>query len=452
MTLPLEGVRIAEMGQLIAIPHAAKLLADMGAQVVRIESSDRLDMYRTITLYRNNADGEYWNRGGNLYEQNRNKLGLTLDLNKPEGLALLKELISVSDVFLENFTPRVMKKFGLEYDDLRRIRPDIIMVSSTGYGHTGPWANLGAIGFATEAASGLAHMTGYKDGPPLLPEVPYADYTAAEHTAFAIMAALIHRAQTGEGQFIDVSQSETLTVTIPEALMDYTVNGRIEERAGNQDPDMAPHGFYPCRGADAWIAIAVASDDQWRALCEVLGKAAWLEDRRFDHRSSRLEHVDELDTMLGDATGAWDHRELMAALQARRVPAGAALNSKELLFDPHLGARGFYETAAHHPDTGMPPLPYTGRPWTMSETPGGTRRAAPTMGEHNRLVLGDILGQSDSALQALEVEGVIGCEPARHRPPRVEPMEEQKRKGLIVDFDRDFECRVREEYGFQDSS
>ncbi|MDP6403474.1 MAG: CoA transferase, partial [SAR202 cluster bacterium] len=266
MTLPLEGVRIAEMGQLIAIPHAAKLLADMGAQVVHIESSDRLDMYRTITLYRNNADGEYWNRGGNWYEQNRNKLGLTLDLNKQEGLALLKELISVSDVFLENFTPRVMKKFGLEYDDLRRIRPDIIMVSSTGYGHTGPWANLGAIGFATEAASGLAHMTGYKDGPPLLPEVPYADYAAAEHTAFAIMAALIHRAQTGEGQFIDVSQSETLTVTVPEALMDYTVNGRIEERTGNQDPAMAPHGFYPCRGDDSWIAIAVASDDQWRAL------------------------------------------------------------------------------------------------------------------------------------------------------------------------------------------
>ncbi len=226
MPLPLDGVRIVEMGQLIAVPHAIKLLADMGAEVIRIDSCVRLENYRTSSLFENSADGEYWNRSANFYEQNRNKMGLTLDLTKSEGLDTLKELIAICDVFAENFTPRVMKNFGLEYEDVRKLKPDVVMVSSTGYGHVGPWSGFGAIGYTTEASSGLAHMTGYKGGPPLTPDIPYTDYTAAEHTVYAIVAALIYRARTGKGQFIDISQSRTVSATIPEALMDYTVNGR----------------------------------------------------------------------------------------------------------------------------------------------------------------------------------------------------------------------------------
>jgi len=295
MAAPLKGLRVIEMGQLIAVPWATKMLADMGAQVIRLESCQRLESYRTDALYQNSVEGEFWNRGANFYEHNRNKLGITLDLSGDQGLAVLRDLISISDIFIENFTPRVVKNFGIEYEDLRRIKPDIIMVSSTGYGFTGPWANFGATGPATEGASGLAYMTGYRDGPPVMSEIPYTDYTSSEHTIFAIMAALMHRLQTGQGQFLDVSQTQAAAVTVPEALLDFAANGRTAPRMGNEDTAMAPHGCYPCRGEDRWIVIAVENDDQWRALCAVLGQDEWLQDPRFSDGLIRWKNRLDLD-------------------------------------------------------------------------------------------------------------------------------------------------------------
>ena len=323
MTSPLAGVRVIEMGQLIAIPYAMKLLADMGAQVIRLESCQRLESYRSDSLYRNDVEGEFWNRAANFYEQNRNKLGITLDLSQPRGLQILRELVAVSDVFAENFTPRVIRNFRLEYEDLRRIRPDIIMVSSTGYGYDGPWANFGATGPATEGASGLAYMTGYRDGGPVMSEIPYTDYTGGEHTVFAVMTALMHRLRTGEGQFIDVSQTQTASATVPEALLDYTVNGRVQPRMGNEDPVMAPHGCYPCRGNDRWCVIAVANDEEWTALCQALERPGWLADPRFDGPLSRRQHGEALDECIAEATRDWDSHRLMDALQSRGVPGGS---------------------------------------------------------------------------------------------------------------------------------
>jgi benzylsuccinate CoA-transferase BbsF subunit len=443
MALPLEGVRIVEMGQLIAIPYAIKLLSDMGAQIIRIESCVRLENYRANSFYDDNGDGEYWNRGVNFYEQNRNKLGVALDLTKARGREALIDLIALSDVFAENFTPRVVRNFGLEYGDLRAVKPDIIMVSSTGYGHTGPWSGFGAIGYGTEAASGLAHITGYRGGPPMLPEIPYADYTAAEHTVFAIAAALVHRARSGEGQFIDLSQTETLSSTVPEAFMDFAANSRVAERIGNGDHAFAPQGCYRCKGDDAWIAISAATDAQWSGLCEALGKPDWVSDAMFADSLSRWRHRQELDNLIGLETSAWDHRELERGLQARKVPAGAVLDGRELLFDPHLNERGFFEVVEHHPSTGMPPLPYSSRPWRFSETPGRIERAAPLLGQHNRWALAEVLGMSAAGVAAMEEEGVIGTVPVNAVPPAVARPDALLRQGRIVRREADFKEQVR---------
>ena len=440
---PLEGVRIIEMGQLIAIPFAMKMLADMGAQVIRLESVARLESYRSDSVYQNDISGEFWNKGANFYEQNRNKLGVTLDLSKPEGLQVLRNLVSIADVFSENFTPRVIKNFGLEYEDLRKIKPDIIMVSSTGYGFYGPWSNFGATGPATEGAAGLAYQTGYLGGGPVMAEIPYTDYTSGEHTVFAVMAALMHRLRTGQGQFVDISQTQATSSTIPEVLMDFSANGRSGHRIGNQDIVMSPHGCYPCRGDDRWITIAVATDEEWQAVCRVLGQNGWAADPRFEDSLSRWKNRDELDALIGTVTSTWDAHELMHALQKDGVAAGAVLDSKDLLFDPHLGQRNFYEVVTHHESTGIPPLPYAGRPWKLSKTPAVNSQPAPLMGEHNNLVLSGLLGKTAEEMAELEEAGIIGYGPTNPRPVQRPSLDEQVRQGRMQRYETDYEEQVR---------
>ena len=443
----LEGVRVVEMGQLIAIPFATKMLADMGAEVIRIESCTRMDGYRVAGFYKNDGSGKFWNRAVNFYEQNRGKQSVTLDLTKTMGLEALIDLIAVSDVFAENFTPRVIGNFGLDYDDLRKVKPDIIMVSSTGYGFTGPWSGFGAIGYGTEAASGLASVTGYMDGPPSIPELPYADYTAGEHTVFAIMAALMHRTVSGEGQFIDVSQTETLSATVPEPLMDYAFNGRVSGTSGNRDDRWAPQGTYKCAGEDSWLSLTVRSDIEWTALCSVLGQETWTSNPRLADGLSRIENHDLIDRLISDVTRSRSAHELQVALQAAGVPAGAVLDGKALLFNEHLNARGFYEMVSHDDSTGMPALPYAGRPWKFEATPGEIRHAAPTLGEHNGSVLSNLLGMPVTRIEEMADSGIIGDTPANPRAARQATNEMQLAQGRIVRWEPDFEEQVRRRFG-----
>lgn len=445
----LGGIRIVEMGQLIAVPFATKMLGDMGAEVIRIESCTRMDGYRVSGFYKNDASGEFWNRAVNFYEQNRGKQSLTLDLAQPSGIDTLVDLIAVSDVFVENFTPRVIRNFGLEYDDLRKVKPDIIMVSSTGYGHTGPWSGFGAIGYGTEAACGLASVTGYIDGPPAIPELPYADYTAGEHTVFAIMAALMHRTLTGEGQFIDVSQTQTLTATVPEPLMDFAFNGRVTGTSGNRDDRWAPQGTYPCDGDDSWISLTVRSDEEWTALCGVLGQPAWTSDPQFADGLSRIRNHDLIDKLIAEVTVLWSAGDLQARLQAAGVPAGEVLDGKALLFNEHLNHRGFYEVVDHPESTGMPPLPYASRPWKFGETPGEIRSAAPTLGAHNQSVLAGLLGLGESQIADMESTGVIGTSPANPRASRQSTNETLMSQGRIVRWESDFELQVKQRFSLE---
>ena len=450
MALPLDGLRVVEMGQLLAVPHLTRLMARMGAEVIKIESTTRLDPHRGDAFYGNALGQQPWNRAANFNDQNRNKLGITLDLSKAEGRDALLELIGVSDVFAVNFRPRVLRNLGIEYPTLRASKPDIIMLASTGYGAGGPWENYGAVGPTTEAASGLASLTGYangENGEPVLPELPHADYTAAEHGLAALMAALLHRQSTGKGQYLDLSQTEAQTGTIGEAILDYEFNGRVAAPAGNSDPTMAPHGAFPCRGRDRWIAISAASDEEWRSLCGVMGNPPWALEARFNAAQSRLAHVEELNASLSEWTRGEDAEALMHRLQEAGVAAGMAATGRDLLFDPHLRARGFFDIVSHDPETGLPPLPYPGAPWRFSQTPGAAPSPAPTLGRDNHRVLGGILGWPEQRIAALQQSGVIGNEPqqAPSEPPL--PLDRLLQLGTIGNFDVDFESQVRNFFG-----
>ena len=285
-------------------------------------------------------------------------------------------------------------------------------------------------------------MTGYAGGPPTLPEIPYTDYTAAEQTVYAVMAALVHRLRTGRGQFIDISQTQTASATVPEALLDFAVNRRIEPRTGNAHPAMAPHGCYPCQGDDRWIAIAVANDAQWLALCIILGRPEWADDHRFADGNNRWRYRAELDRLLGQETQEWEAHCLMDRLQAAGIAAGVVLDSKDLLFDPHLKQRQFFEVTYHHASTDLPPLPYAGRPWKLTGTPAVDGKPAPIMGEHNHVVLGELLCRTQEELTTLEKQGVIGSGPVNPRPVERPSLEEQVRQGRMQRYELDFQEQV----------
>ena len=438
----LSGIRVVELSQLIAIPYATKLMSDMGAETIRLESAKRPDAYRLSDFYDERLDGDYWNRAINFNEQNRKKLGLALELDNNNALDQLYDLISISDVFACNFTPRVMKKFGLEYDNLKKIKPDIIVVSSTGYGHSGPWSSFGAIGFGTEAASGLSSATGYEDGPPAQPEIPYPDYTAAEHTVFALMAAIIHRSKTGEGQFIEVSQSECVTSTIPEIILDYTANKNVTKRIGNSHPEISPHGCYPCKGRDKWITIATQSEKEWNSLVNLLFPEI-VTNTKFDSNESRIVNRKELDELISIKTMEWDNLELMEILQGRGVSAGAVLNGKELLFNQHLFERNFFEIVPHQPQSQIPKLPYPGKPWKMSKPTQGNMKPPPSFGQHNETILKNYLGLNNKSYQELQDQGAISEKIDIVAKEIIVSREERAKEGSVYSYDPNFKSTIK---------
>ena len=402
--LPLQGVRIIDACIYWAGPMATALLADLGAEVIKIESIQRLDYLRLLGGWPS-PDGYEWSAVFN--GTNRNKYGITLNLNHPKGRDIFKRLVEVGDIVAENFSPRVMENWGLSYEELTKINPRLIMLSMPGFGTTGPWRNYVTFGPNVEMVSGMPTISGYQGGQPMMTGY-IADPAAGLTGAVALMAALQHRHRTGQGQYIDLSQIEAVTSFMAGPIMDYTMNRRLQPRRGNRHPSLAPYGVYCCKGKDEWVTITVSSDEEWARFCDATGNPHWAQDPRFSDTLSRYKNHDELDKLIEHWTSQRDKYEVMRILQQARVASGAVLPYSEVLTDAHMEKRGFFEVVTR-PVTGT--HPYPGFPAKLSETPVSIRRPAPTLGQDNEYILKKLLGMTKKEIKKLAEEEIIGTKP-----------------------------------------
>jgi crotonobetainyl-CoA:carnitine CoA-transferase CaiB-like acyl-CoA transferase len=403
----LDGIRVADLTMGFAGPLATKILAGMGAEVIKVESCRRPDWWRGRAAV-TSPDDVGFEQSPRFNTTNLYKYGITLDLTDARGVALFRRLVEISDVVIENYSARVMANFGLEYDVLRSWRPDIIMVSMPGFGATGPWRDYVAFGQTVESIAGLTHFNGYPgDGPRLLSNG--ADPFVGVNAAVAVLIALLHRRRTGEGQRVELAQIEAITPFIGPDLLAYQMDGAERARVGNGNERMAPHGCYPARGDDAWVVIAVESDDEWTAFCRATGNEAWTSDPRFATTAGRIRHREALDCLIAGWTSARERYEIMRLLQEAGIAAGPVLSGEDLRWEPQLRVAGFYQ-ALDRRYVGVHEYPLV--PIRLSRTPRKAPTPAPCLGEHNRRVLGDFLGLSQDDIGALEQQGVIGNRPS----------------------------------------
>ena len=398
----LDGVRIADFCWLWAGAYATGLLALLGAEVIKIESMARPDPSRKMTLTIGQAF-EGVEHSPVFNSINLNKLSVRLNLKQPAAVELAKKIVQISDVASENMRPGAMDSIGLGYDVLKEVKPDIIMLSSSAFGSEGPLRRYGGYAPSFACYSGLAHLTGYSDGPPN-PLTGSTDLMSATTSAFAIMAALNHRQHTGQGQHIDMASVESLAVFTGDALMEYIMNGRVQSRNGNHDRIMAPHNCYRCRGDDKWVSIAVATDEEWQAFCNAAGHPEWASDERFADAYSRWKNERELNDLIGEWTVNYTHYEVTEILQKAGVAAIPSFSNEEIFSDPHFKAREL-AVEVEHPSMGKQVV--LGPPWRLSETPARVTKSAPTMGENNEYVFGEILGMSGKEIARLMEEEII---------------------------------------------
>ncbi|MEE8399887.1 MAG: CoA transferase [Desulfobacterales bacterium] len=416
MSMALEGIRILDLGRVWSGPLATRVLADLGAEIINIQRIPERgiaaltpELVKMIGVFPDNDPGEKpWNRTSVNNDLARGKLGMTLELDTEEGLDIFKRLVKISHVILENFSPRVMPNLGLDYPVLRKINPAIILCSMPGYGLTGPYRDWVSYGTNLDPAAGLAALMGYPDAGPQMSGNAYPDPLAGINAANAILTALYYSRTTGKGQHIDLSQSESASFVVAETVLGFAMNKKVPPRIGNHHPHRAPHNIYRCKGDDQWVAIACATDDEFGVLCTAMGNASLAEDKRFSDVTHRLAHQDALDNIVGSWTQGFEHHEVMATLQGAGVPSGAVLNAPEIVADPHLNDREFF-VEIDHPDAGR--HRYCRSPINLSKTPTASNRPAPCLGQHNRYVLGEILGLSQTEMDRLEEKGIIGDEP-----------------------------------------
>ena len=418
--LPLKNYRVLDLSRIWAGPYCTKLFADMGAEIIKMESLSVYDSHRGpvspargIAAYPDGEPGEEpWNRNGWFNCLHMSKYGVTLELTKDEGRRVFERLVSISDVLIENFRQGSLERLGYTYEELRKHRPDLIYVSMPAFGNTGPWKGYLGYGIGQEQLSGMAHLTGYRGEGPMKSGINHGDPITGSHAAGVLMAALRHRRRTGKGMFIDVSQQESAVALMGPEVLAYQMTGQEPERQGNRSRWYAPANSYPCAGEDRWVTIAATNQKQWQSLARAMDAAGLASDPRFATAGQRRENHDELDRIIPEWTIGQEAYEVTQKLQNAGVPSGPVLRGPDLLADPHYKDRDTFVTV-DHPQVG--PKQYPGIPWKMSVTPGQVRWPSPTLGQHNGEVYGELLGMTGQEIGQLEQAGVIGTKPTGSR-------------------------------------
>jgi len=393
---PLEGLKVLDLMWAVAGPGFTRTLADFGATVVRVESVNKIDAARAFGPFINNDPGA---DGSALFQNvNAGKLGMALDLTKPGAIDVVKDLIRWADVLTEAFSPRAMAAWGLTYEEIKELNPNIIMLSSCLMGQSGPLAMFAGYGNLAGAIMGFYSVTGWNDRAPTGPYGAYTDYIAPAISVTALLAALDHRRRTGEGQYIDFSQGEGALSFLATPLVDFSANGRDAQRQGNSDLEMAPHGVYRAAGVDEWVAVACETDEQWAALAAEMGDPTWTGDTTLGERANRLARREELDAAVEAWTTDQDPNALEVRLQASGVPAHRVLTPVTAFGDEQLEHRGHWLKVEHslHGETTVE-INRT----KLSRTPARTKRGAPTIGEHTFEILTDILGYDGDQIAEL---------------------------------------------------
>lgn len=423
--LPLKGIRVVDITVVYAGPFATMILADLGAEVIRVESTrhwqsttrgvfarPQKEFVKTQAAYSggypNREPGERpWNRHPWFNVHAHNKLSMTVDLKKPKGMEIFKRLVKKSDVVIENNAFGTMEKLGITYEMLKEVKGDIIMARQPAWGMAGPYKNYRAFGMDIETISGHRLLRGYIDTDPSSSgyHVP-SDSAAGAQTAFAVICALNYRNQTGKGQFIESPLSENFLPWLGQSIMDYTMNHRVQGTLGNRDPS-AIQGCYRCKGDDRWVNITIFNDEQWQGFCRAIGSPRWTEEEKFSDALKRHRNHDELDIHIEKWTTRCDHFEIMHILQKEGVPAAPVEDPRDAYNDPHLKERCFFEEVSHE-DAGD--YLHPGMLWKMSKTSLSVRRPPCRLGEHNEYVYKEVIGISDAEYEELEKEGHIGMD------------------------------------------
>jgi len=419
MSAPLEGLKVLDLAWVVAGPVIGRTLADFGATVVRVESTQRVDTTRVMGPF---PGGKIDREQSALFENcNAGKLGMTLDLASPGGQQVARDLARWADVLIESFAPGQMRRWGLGYEALREANPGLVMLSTSLMGQTGPYASFAGFGNIGAAMAGFQQLVGWPGELPIGPYGPYTDYVGPRFSIVALLASLDHRRRTGEGCHLDVSQAEAGMQFLAPQIADYSATGRVAEHVGNRDPQMAPHGVFRCRGTassgaiagtppdeqgdwPAWVAIAARSDREWQSLAALVGGESLARDPRYATLDGRKQHEDALEQLIGDWTATRSAHEIVESLQWLGVPAHVAASSLDMLEDPQLVARGHFVGVAH-PKMGTSTV--EAPRYRLSRTPGAPQRGGPLPGEHNEHVLRELLGYGDDEIESLRGAGVL---------------------------------------------